>query len=118
MPFQKEVEFDNKKKGGEIVNGKTYVVSLILIIGIAAFGLLNVNAKSDDNNSQSRVKIGFQIAPVHLNLHKKNRARVGFGSYLVNAVGGCNDCHTCPSYADGGKPYLGQDPKINATNYL
>jgi hypothetical protein len=29
---------------------------------------------------------------------------VGFGSYLVNAVGGCSGCHTFPQYLEKGDP--------------
>ena len=56
------------------------------------------------------------IAPVPLNLRGKNPALVGLGSYLVNAVGGCNDCHTNPPYATGGDPHLGQPKVVNATH--
>src|SRR5262245_6545315 len=61
---------------------------------------------------------GLAIAPVTLDLAKKNRALVGLGSYLVNAVGGCNDCHTNPSYAPAGDPYMGQPTVVNASVYL
>jgi hypothetical protein len=71
---------------------------------------------SDD--SESKVKRGFAIAPVPLNLEGKKRALVGLGSYIVNAQGGCNDCHTCPSYAPGHDPFAGGDGQINAINYL
>ncbi len=64
------------------------------------------------------VKRGLAIAPVALNYQMKDRAWVGYGSYLVNAVGGCNDCHSMPSYAPGGNPFLGQPEQINTTNYL
>jgi hypothetical protein len=37
---------------------------------------------------------------------------------LVNAVGGCNDCHTFPSYAEGGDPFQGQRKIVNAARYL
>jgi hypothetical protein len=68
---------------------------------------------------ESKVKRGLEIAPVHLNLRGKNVALVGEGSYIVNAVGGCNDCHSCPSYQPGHNPYQpGGDGKINSTNYL
>jgi hypothetical protein len=70
------------------------------------------------DQSDSRVQIGFSIAPVPLNLVRKNRALVGLGSYLVNAVGGCNDCHTHPNYAPGGDPYLGETEVINTAEYL
>jgi hypothetical protein len=33
-------------------------------------------------------------------------------------VGGCNDCHTQPSYADGGDPFQGQKKKVNTAGYL
>jgi len=66
----------------------------------------------------SRAAIGLRISPVPLGLHGKNRALVGLGSYLVNAAGGCNDCHTRPSYAPGGDPYQGEPTRINADQYL
>jgi len=71
-----------------------------------------------NDESGSRVKRGFEIAPVPLNLHGKNRSLVGLGSYIVNAQGGCNDCHTHPSYADGGDPFQGQPEQINTKTYL
>jgi hypothetical protein len=64
------------------------------------------------------VQTGFRIAPVPLDLHRKNVAWVGLGSYLVNAVGGCNDCHTNPSFVEGGNPYLGETEIVNAEQYL
>jgi hypothetical protein len=74
---------------------------------------------SNGNDDESKIQQGFAINPVPLNMHGKNRALVGLGSYLVNAIGGCNDCHTNPSFAPGGNPYLlGQHKAINATAYL
>ena len=69
-------------------------------------------------NELARIIRGFQIAPVPLRLRGANLPLVGLGSYLVNATGGCNDCHTFPSYADGGDPFLGEPKKINAARYL
>jgi hypothetical protein len=66
----------------------------------------------------SRVLIGFRISPVPLDVEHKNRILVGLGSYLVNATGGCNDCHTHPSFAPGGDPYQGQPTMINSAQYL
>src|SRR5205814_7975139 len=41
------------------------------------------------------------------------------GSYIVNAQGGCNDCHSCPSYTPGQNPFDGKgDGRYNASNYL
>jgi hypothetical protein len=36
----------------------------------------------------ARIQQGFDIAPVQLSFEHKDRALVGLGSYLVNAVGG------------------------------
>jgi hypothetical protein len=66
----------------------------------------------------ARIFRGYQITPVPLHLRGLNRDLVGLGSYIVNAQGGCNDCHTNPSYAAGGDPYMGQPKKINAEHFL
>jgi hypothetical protein len=71
------------------------------------------------NHSQSsRVAVGFRINPVQLNLRGKNRLLVGLGSYLVNATGGCNDCHTHPTFAPGGDPFKGETEIINTAQFL
>lgn len=75
-------------------------------------------AISQDATGSSRVRIGFEIAPVPLDLRGKNRALVGLGSYLVNATGGCNDCHTSPPYAPGGDPFAGEPEIVNVAGYL
>ncbi len=74
--------------------------------------------RDEDRSSESRVRRGFDISPVPLNLEGKDRELVGLGSYLVNAVAGCTDCHTNPSYAPGGDPFKGQPKQINAAHYL
>jgi hypothetical protein len=66
----------------------------------------------------SRALIGLRISPVPIDFKHKNRILVGLGSYLVNATGGCNDCHTRPSYALGGDPFQGQPTMINSEQYL
>ena len=63
-------------------------------------------------------KIGRLIAPVELDLNHKNHSLVYQGSYIVNAQGGCNDCHTNPSYAPGHDPFQGQEELINTDHYL
>ncbi len=93
-------------------------------IAIATFAMLGAPpggagaAEDEDLHGDSRIAQGYRIAPVHLNLQGKNRGLVGLGSYLVNAVGGCNDCHTNPPYAVGGDPYKGQQKQVNAAGYL
>lgn len=69
------------------------------------------------DNDESIIQRGFDLAPVTLNLRGKNRALVGLGSYIVN-TGGCNDCHTNPSYLAGGDPFAGQPEQINVNCYL
>jgi hypothetical protein len=71
----------------------------------------------NDGISASLVQRGFDINPVTLNLKGKNRALVGLGSYIVN-TGGCNDCHTNPSYLPGGDPFQGQEEQINVDCFL
>ena len=66
----------------------------------------------------SKIQQGAAVAPVPLNMNGLNPALVREGSYIVNAQGGCNDCHTVPSYAPGGDPFAGQPEQINAPCYL
>jgi hypothetical protein len=95
-------------------------MSFVLVAGV------KVRAGDDDHRGRdSRIETGLRIAPVPLHFKRADREEVGIGSYLVNAVGGCNDCHTCPSYAPGHSPYGppfgppgGGDGKINDKNYL
>ena len=66
-----------------------------------------------------RAQIGLTISPVQINAgYGRTRFLIGLGSYLVNGVGGCNDCHTNPGHVDGGDPFRGQPQKINAANFL
>lgn len=111
---------------------KRIVGVTVLSAGLIATGLLVRKAPAQQPNtpiqSQSEIARGFAIAPVQLNLSGKNPALVGLGSYLVNAVGGCNDCHTCPSYTPGQSPFASSTPgpieaqvmpgEVNAANYL
>lgn len=65
-----------------------------------------------------KIKQGFDIAPVPLNLKRKNVKLVGLGSYIVNAQSACNDCHTNPPYSEGGNPFKGEEEAVNADGYL
>ena len=76
------------------------------------------NKGDDQKDNAYEVSLGFRISPVPLNLIGKNRELVGLGSYIVNAQGGCNDCHTYPNYAPGGDPYQGQPLAINSSQFL
>jgi hypothetical protein len=66
----------------------------------------------------SRIQRGADVAPVPLHMEGLNPALVREGSYIVNAQGGCNDCHTVPSYAPGGNPFAGEPEVVNAECYL
>ncbi len=92
------------------------LAALVLMLATAPKG----RAASADGDEESRIQRGFAITPVKLNLTGKNRALVGLGSYLVNAVGDCNGCHAGPTggFADGGNPFLGQPKVVNKAAYL
>jgi hypothetical protein len=97
----------------------TIATAVAVITGIVAFSVKGTAASGDDE-TESKIKRGFDIAPVQLNLTGKNRALVGMGSYLVNAVGDCNGCHSGPSgeYAAGGDPFQGQPTIVNQAAYF
>ena len=82
------------------------------------------SAQADEHPADStdaRVRRGFEIAPVPLNLAGKDRSLVGLGSYLVNAASACNDCHTASAqtqFAPGGNPYFDQPKVVNQSTYL
>src|SRR5207237_6668460 len=61
---------------------------------------------------------GLQLAPVPLNMVGKDPTQVGLGAYIVNAIGGCNDCHSNPSYDPTGDPFRGLAKKFNTAGYL
>lgn len=81
---------------------------------------------SEQDQDESKVRIGFEIAPVHLNLRGKNPQLVGLGSYIVNAHADCNGCHSAgpqTEYLPTGNPYLLEPPysgkqQINPATYL
>ncbi len=91
---------------------------------VAVVGLLSmpqrVRAQEYD-----RIQKGYAIAPVPLNLVGRDYALVGLGSYLVNAVGDCNGCHTAGSaplalypFITGNNPYFSQPKKVDPSVYL
>jgi hypothetical protein len=93
--------------------------SALLSMTVSSRPVLSHDDGRDDGEGEaSRIEWGLRISPVRLRYNPHNRRWVGLGSYIVNAQGACNDCHTCPSYASGGNPYAGQATLINATNYL
>jgi hypothetical protein len=69
------------------------------------------------DGSEARVRRGFELAPVPLDLSGKNPALVGLGSYLTH-IHACAGCHTHPAHAPGGDPYLGQPEQTNVEGYM
>src|SRR4051794_19936810 len=115
------------------IRPKSWFAVGVVIAGIGWFGATRPLASDDEVSASDnrhndefnawrdlddRILTGFKIAPVKLTVKGLNRSLVGMGSYIVNAQGGCNDCHTSPNYAEGGDPFLGQPRQFNAATYL
>ena len=95
-------------------------------LGLSAIvlaGMLKAQDYGEKDDEARRIRIGFEIAPVPLNLNGKDRNLVGLGSYLVNGTNDCNFCHTSGgppnfNFANGFNPYFGQKKKTDPTTYL
>jgi hypothetical protein len=107
-------------KSGDYVRAPAIFAALI----VSWVSLSPAFANDEDGGTNwSIVRRGFEIAPVPLNLKGKDLYLVGLGSYLVNAVASCNDCHSASpaaEYAPGGNPYFKGNPPtvINQSVYL
>jgi len=88
------------------------------LVGVAASGGRRGPVGHPPMFGESEVQRGLQIAPVPLDLTGRNLALVGRGSYLVNAVASCADCHSCPTYEPGHNPYFGGDGAFDSEHYL
>jgi len=100
--------------------GGVFGVCAATVLVSSFFMAPRVHADGDDRE-ESKIRQGFEIAPVHLNLAHKNRALVGLGSYIVNTQGECNGCHSAgpqTAWAPGGNPYFGQPARVNPATYL
>lgn len=95
---------------------RTLLGTAALFVCVLAAHLLTVTTAAQGGDS--RIQRGYELAPVELKTKGLNPALVGLGSYIVNAQGGCNDCHTNPSYAPGGDPFQGEPEVVNAARYL
>src|SRR5215471_20841439 len=102
--------------------GSFAAVALVVLVGVLITSRHGqASGQNAGNDEESKIQQGFAIAPVPLNLHGKNRALVGLGSYIVNAQGDCDGCHSAgpeTEFAPGGNPYFGQPTKINPETYL
>ena len=88
--------------------------SMTLLVSIFTAPVFADRGQQDED---FRIQRGYNISPVLLNLRRLDPDLVGIGSYIVNTAG-CNDCHTNPSFAEGGDPFLGQPEQINIAGYL
>jgi hypothetical protein len=62
----------------------------------------------DEGFLAARVAQGFAIAPVPLATEGKTREdldRIGYGSYLLNAISPCRDCHSTEGHFSGGRAF-------------
>ncbi len=103
--------------------GRRLTSTITTLVLLAGSCVTSVALAADSNDDDARVTRGLEIAPVPLNLGGKSRELVGLGSYLVNVVAGCNDCHSAGpqvTYAPGGNPYFkGNQPTVvNQSTYL
>ena len=108
------------------------LIGVVAVLFTVSAGRAILSADRDNDNDQGRpgeihkdddprVAVGFKYAKdqgIKLNLQHKDNDLVGLGSYLVNAVGGCNDCHTMPPYTKDPSIGLGAPKQINNACYL
>ena len=84
--------------------------------------------RGSDHDRQEEVLIGLRIAPVPLDMTRRERRLVGLGSYLIN-TGDCNGCHSAgpaTMYTATGNPVLFVPPsqsvhmpkQVNPATYL
>jgi hypothetical protein len=97
--------------------------ALLVLMAATASLYSAMSAKAQNGNDSndkdgSRIRMGYDLAPVQLDVAGLNPDLVGLGSYILNAQIGCNDCHTWPNYAPGGNPFLGQPEQINTAHYM
>ena len=105
-------------------------LSALILVGLwARAPRVQAEEENEHQQDKARIKIGFSIAPVPLNLKGKDKDLVGLGSYIVNAVSGCNGCHshgTQTEFTPTGNPYMLRPPRgpfsgtkqINPDTYL
>ena len=103
-------------------NVRTFVICSTCVAAVLGALSLSetpvVRAQSAAAYNPAAVQKGLQISPVDLNFGDRDRDQVGYGSYLVNAAGGCNDCHTNPSYTPEGDPFEGKTKAVNAAGFM
>jgi hypothetical protein len=95
------------------------LLSTVFMFGVGGlFHVTVASAQSAFTYDDASVQKGLQITPVTPDLTGKDRNQVGYGSYLVNAAGGCNDCHTNPPYKPDGDPFQGKAKVVSKETFL
>ena len=89
--------------------GVTFAVIAVAGVMVTSRQSQAANDNNPTQDEKQKIQIGARIAPVRLDLTGKDPNTVYLGSYLVNAGGGCNDCHTNqvemkPSIKYGNRP--------------
>lgn len=99
---------------------RMWIVWSTVGLAVASVLLLRVGPRvsANEHDLSTEARIGFNIAPLPLNLKGKDRNLVGLGSYIVNAVADCNGCHSTNEYAPGGNPFMGQKKVVDTGAYL
>jgi hypothetical protein len=107
-----------------------FILGLGIAVFVSSIGIAALSAQQngpsrqggwDRDDQDSRAQIGLEYAKkqgIKLNLRGRDRTLVGLGSYLVNAVGGCNDCHTAPPYTQDPAAFPGAPVHVNVACYL
>lgn len=98
------------------------------LAGVICVGMLlgprpgNAQNGSNGMDEAAMIAVGFAITPVPLNANGKDHDLLGLGSFLVNAVGDCNGCHTSDpngsEFTASNNPYLLMPPKGTFTGSL
>jgi len=102
---------------------KRVTKTAVLLSALALFAVMPDSPRGQaqgSDNDESKIRRGFEVAPIPLDLEGKNRALIGLGSYIVNVQADCNGCHTVnlSPYLPGGNPFLGQPEMIDPDKYL
>lgn len=113
-------------KGTLVALGMAAALAAVFTVGsLGATSRAQAQIVDDDLpvSEQARIQIGFEVAPVPLNMAGKNRALVGLGSYYVNVLDHCNTCHSAgpaTEFTKDGNPYfkVNSGAVINPATYL
>jgi hypothetical protein len=97
------------------VAGGVFTICVAAVLAASVFGVRTL--KADEDNDESKIRRGFDIAPVTLNLKGKNRASSACSHRQLRANDGCHPRHRRSLFRFN--PLFGSDSaKINPNTYL